>query len=222
MNSKWYKNLVIELGPNFKLHWENISYSVVDEFGKEEVFLLPYVTEKYGPLILPEEKDECCCTHPIVYNFWIIHKQTYVIKVVGSKCINKFKIDGGLGMKCVKCGNKHNNRNRKRLNENLEKHERFCNICREKDDQEKINKKREEHRILLLKERDEYDRLFKIELRKRQYFTPNIQKRKLFERIGGIITYKKKYYMIDKKKIDFAIEIGWNPIKKKKSNEILV
>lgn len=182
-------------------NWERIT---CDKGLLIRFYELKYEIDKLPNPICINGRYFCSCSHWIEDKYWIIHKKTKEIKLIGSSCINQF-IEGGMGMKCIKCGERHNNRSRK--NENLKKGERMCNKCRKKDDKIK--------ELKLIKQREEESRLsiesYYKDLRQRQYFKPQYQKRKVFLNIGGKINCSNEYYMNgkEKEKIDFAIEIGW-------------
>jgi len=60
--------------------------------------------------IFPKFESNCLCGHEIERQFYIMNKYTQKVKVIGSKCIEKFLPKNNRRKTCIVCGKAHQNR----------------------------------------------------------------------------------------------------------------
>ena len=86
---------------------------------------------------VPKFKNYCICGEEISRNCWVYNPDTRRIKVIGSECINKFKIGR---RRCIICNKAHQNRKVNKCkecrighcdncNKNIDERFKLCYTC---------------------------------------------------------------------------------------------
>lgn len=154
---------------------ETIQYYLEKELGTEVIITPEYVRRNFkrnDKSIKVNSAVPCCCSHNICNLFKLEHRETNIMFLVGSCCINlcaefrdKQDKSNFWKLECQKCGEKHQNR---KFN--------LCNICKKLHMKEiKLKAKDELKRIEQEEQEQELNRIRKKQEETRQKIIDKLQ-----------------------------------------------